>query len=70
MRKSSALLIGAFLLVIGCDSPTEVPAPKTEEHQATPFDTQINALEKAKQLEGQMQQDAEARKQQMEQATQ
>jgi hypothetical protein len=70
MRKSSALLIGAFLLVIGCDSPTEVPAPKTEEPRATPFDNQINALEKAKQLEGQMQQDEEARRRQLEQATQ
>ncbi len=70
MKTLSAALIGASLLLSGCDSPTEVPAPKTEEPRATPFDTQINALEKAKQLEGQMLQDAEARKQQMEQATQ
>ncbi len=70
MKTLSAALIGASLLLAGCDSPTEVPAPKTEEPRATPFDTQINALEKAKQLEGQMLQDAEARKQQMEQATQ
>ncbi|NWG39207.1 MAG: hypothetical protein HXY27_04465 [Hydrogenophilaceae bacterium] len=70
MRKSSALLIGACLLASGCDSPTEAPAPKTEEPRPTPSGTQTNALEKAKQLEGQMQQDAEARKQQMEQATQ
>ena len=70
MKTLSAALIGASLLLAGCDSPTEVPAPKTEEPRATPFDTQINALEKAKQLEGQMLQDAEARKQQMERATQ
>lgn len=70
MKIFSALLIGACLLVTGCDGPAEVPAPKTEEHRATPFDTQINALEKAKGLEGQMQQDEEARRKQMEQATQ
>jgi hypothetical protein len=70
MKKSFALLIGACLLVIGCDVPTEVPAPKTEERQATPFDTQIQALEKAQQVEGQMQQNAETRDKQMEQATQ
>lgn len=70
MKISSALLIGACLLVTGCDGPTEVPAPKTEEPRVTPFDTQINALEKAKGLEGQMQQDEEARRKQMEQTTQ
>lgn len=70
MKKAFVLLIGACLLVSGCDSPTEVPAPKTEEPRPTPFDTQINALEKAKQLEGQMQQDEEARRQQMEKITQ
>lgn len=70
MKTSSALLVSACLLVIGCDGPTDVPAPKTDEPRATPFDTQINALEKAKQLEGQMQLDEEARRRQMEQATQ
>jgi hypothetical protein len=47
-----------------------VPAPKTDEPRSTVFDSQINALEKAKQVEGQMQQGEEARRQQMEQATQ
>ena len=70
MKKPLILLFSACLLIIGCDDPTGAATAKTEELWATPFDTQINALEKAKEFEGQMQQDEEARRKQMEQATQ
>jgi hypothetical protein len=70
MKNRTAILLGASLLTLGCDSPTDVPAPRTEEPSATVIDNQINALEKARAVEGQMQHDEEKRRQQMEQAAQ
>lgn len=70
MKKLGAALLISNLMLPGCDSPTEAPSPRTEKAPSTPFDTQINALEKAKGVEGQLQQDAEDRAKQMEQATQ
>jgi hypothetical protein len=70
MKSHVAILLGASLLTLGCDSPTDVPAPRTEEPPSTVIDGQINALEKAKAVEGQMQHDDESRRRQMEQAAQ
>lgn len=70
MKLTGTFLIGASLFLCGCDNPVDAPAPKSDEPHSTVLDSQIQALEKAKQLEGQMQQDEEARRRQMEQATQ
>lgn len=69
MSKHAAALLTLSLLVAGCDSPTDAPAPKTDEPQTKLFDSQTQALEKAKQLEGQLQEDAAERNQQIDDAT-
>lgn len=70
MNKQLAALLASSLLILACDGPTDVPAPKTAEPDSTVLDHQTRALENARQVEGQMQQDATTQEKQMEQATQ
>ena len=70
MKKT---LISLVLMLGACDNPVPPPPPKTEA--AAPgsdrlFDSQRQALEKARAVEGQMNAAAEAQRQQMEQAAQ
>lgn len=68
MENYVGILLAASLLTAACDSPTDVPAPRTEEPRAPVSDGQINALGKAKAVEGQMQRDDDERRRQTERA--
>lgn len=67
------IMMGVLLIMSGCDSHGLPPAaPKTEipaQSQDGLFDTQHQALEKAKQVESTLQQNADAQRQALERET-
>ena len=63
------ILIPLTLILTACD-PTPPPQPETERTPNPVFETQIQALEKAKAVEGQVMDAAEAQRKQMDAATQ
>lgn len=66
MKRS---LIPLALLLTACD-PTPPPQPETERAPNPVFETQIRAMEKARAVDGQVQDAAAAQRKQMEEATQ
>jgi hypothetical protein len=62
-------LIPLVLLLAACE-PTAPPPPKTERTPNPVFETQIQAMEKARAVEGQVQDAADAQRKQVEDATQ
>ncbi len=63
-------LIPLVCLLAACDA-SPPPQPKTEERQPNPvFETQIQAVEKARTVEGQVMDAAEAQKKQIDQTAQ
>lgn len=62
-------LIPLALILTACD-PTPPPQPKTERTPNPVFETQIRSMEKAKAVEGQVMDAAEAQRKQMDAATQ
>ncbi|MCA1925668.1 MAG: hypothetical protein LDL16_05240 [Thiobacillus sp.] len=63
-------LIPMICLLAACDA-SPPPQPQTEERKPNPvFETQIQAVEKARAVEGQMMEAAEAQKKQMDEAAQ
>lgn len=61
-------LIPLLLILTACD-PAPPPQPEIE-HQPNPaFETQIKAMEKARAVEGQVRDAAEAQRQQVDEAT-
>ncbi len=62
-------LIPLTLILTACD-PTPPPQPETGRTPNPIFETQIKAMEKARAVEGQVQDSAEAQRKQMEAATQ
>jgi hypothetical protein len=65
--KRIAILLG--LLLSACD-PTPPPQPETERKPNPAFETQIQAMEKARAVEQEVQNAADAQRQQLEAATQ
>ena len=65
--KRIAILLG--LLLSACD-PTPPPQPETERKPNPAFETQIQAMEKARAVEQQVRDVADAQRQQLEAATQ
>jgi hypothetical protein len=65
--KRIAILLG--LLLSACD-PTPPPQPETERKPNPAFETQIQAMEKARAVEQQVRGAADAQRQQLEAATQ
>ncbi|MDO9466422.1 MAG: hypothetical protein Q7J36_03895 [Thiobacillus sp.] len=63
------LMTAGLLLLAACD-PTPPPQPETERQPNPVFETQIQAMEKARAVEGQVMQAAEAQRRQMDAATQ
>lgn len=63
------LLPLVLLSLAGCD-PTPPPQPETERQPNPVFETQIQAMEKARAVEGQLQDAAEAQRRQLEAAEQ
>lgn len=61
-------LIPLALILTACD-PTPPPQPETERTPNPIFETQIQAVEKAKAVEGQVMDAAEAQRKQMDAAT-
>jgi hypothetical protein len=60
--------LGIILLALAaCDKPSEQPPPSKENRL---FNDQLKAMEKAKGLEQQMQQDADERERKIDEATQ
>ena len=63
-------LIPVICLLAACDA-SPPPQPQTEERQPNPvFESQIQAVEKARAVEGQMMDAAEAQKKQMDEMAQ
>jgi hypothetical protein len=62
-------LIPLLLSLAACD-PTPPPQPETERQPNPVFETQIQAMEKARAVEGQMKDAAEAQRKQLDEATQ
>lgn len=62
-------LILLALALTACDHPTPPPHPKTEGAPNPLFATQIQTLEKAKAVEGQVGDAAEAQRKQVDEAT-
>jgi hypothetical protein len=62
-------LIPLALILTACD-PTPPPQPETERQPNPVFETQIQAMEKARAVEKQMQEAAEAQRKQLEAETQ
>ena len=63
-------LIPVVCLLAACDA-SPPPQPQTEERQPNPvFESQIQAVEKARAVEGQVMDAAEAQKRQMDEAAQ
>ena len=67
MMKRIPILLG--LILSACD-PTPPPQPEAERKPNPAFETQIQAMEKARAVEGQMKEAAEAQRKQMDEATQ
>ena len=65
MMKQSLILLALFLAA--CD-PTTPPQPETERTPNPAFETQIQAVEKARAVEGQVMDAAEAQRKQIEAA--
>jgi hypothetical protein len=64
------ILIPLALFLSACDA-SPPPQPQTEERQPNPvFETQIQAVEKARGVEGQVMDAAEAQKKQIDEAAQ
>ncbi|MDO9635719.1 MAG: hypothetical protein Q7I95_02065 [Thiobacillus sp.] len=63
------LMIAGLLLLAACD-PTSPPQPETGRQPNPVFETQIQAMEKARAVEGQVMEAAEAQRRQMDAATQ
>jgi hypothetical protein len=63
------ILIPLALILAACD-PTQPLQPQTEPKPNPVFDTQIQALEKARAAEGQVMDAADAQRKQVEEATQ
>lgn len=66
------VLVPALLLSLAaCDGSAPPPDPEVEPRQPNPaFETQIQAVDKARAVEGQLLDAAEARRRQVDQATQ
>ena len=66
------ILVSALLLVLtACDGSVPPPEPEIDPLQPNPaFETQIQAVDKARAVEGQLLDAAEAQRQQVDQATQ
>ena len=66
------ILVAALLLILAaCDGSVPPPEPDIESRQPNPtFETQIEAVDKAGAVEGQLLDAAEAQRQQVDQATQ
>lgn len=62
-------LVPLGLILTACD-PTPPPQPETERKPNPAFETQIQAVEKARAVEGQMMDAAEAQRRQLDAATQ
>ena len=62
-------LIPLAAILAACD-PTPPPQPETERQPNPAFETQIKAMEKARAVEGQVNDAAEAQRKQMDEATQ
>ena len=62
-------LIPLTLILTACD-PTPPPQPETSRTPNPIFETQIQAIEKARAVEGQVMEAAEAQRKQIEAATQ
>jgi hypothetical protein len=67
MMKRIPILLG--LILSACD-PTPPPQPETERKPNPAFETQIQAMEKARAVEQQVQEAADAQRKQMDDATQ
>ncbi|OJZ17027.1 MAG: hypothetical protein BGP21_08815 [Thiobacillus sp. 65-29] len=63
-------LLPLLLLSLAACDPTPPPQPETERQPNPVFETQIQAVEKARALEGQLQDAAEAQRRQIEAAEQ
>lgn len=63
------LLIAGPMLLAACD-PTPPPQPETERQPNPVFETQIQAVEKARAVESQMEAAAEAQRKALDAATQ
>lgn len=63
------ILIPLALILSACD-PTPPPQPETERAPNPVFETQIQAVEKARAVEGQVMDASEAQRKQMDEATQ
>ena len=62
-------LIPLLLSLTACD-PTPPPQPETERKPNPVFETQIQAMEKARAVEGQIKDAEEAQRKQLDEATQ
>jgi hypothetical protein len=62
------ILISLGLILTACD-PTPPPQPETERQPSPVFDTQIEALERARKAEEQMTNASEAQREQIDEAT-
>lgn len=62
------ILIPLLLPLAACD-PTPPPQPETEREPNPVFETQIQAMDKARAAERQMQEAAEAQRKQLDEAT-
>ena len=63
------ILIPVALILSACD-PTPPPQPETERQPNPVFETQIKAMEKARAVEDQVMEAAEAQRRQMDEAAQ
>ncbi|MBW8369541.1 MAG: hypothetical protein K0M66_00965 [Thiobacillus sp.] len=63
------ILIPLGLILTACD-PSPPPQPETERPPNPVFETQIQAIEKARAVEGQVKEAAEAQRKQMDEAAQ
>ena len=64
------ILIPVGLLILAACDPTPPPQPETERQPNPVFEAQIQAMEKARAVEGQVTESAEAQRRQLDAATQ
>jgi hypothetical protein len=64
------ILMSAGLLLLAACDPTPPPQPETGRQPNPVFEMQIQAMEKARAVEGQVMEAAEAQRRQMDAATQ